>query len=93
MYPKLVKAYSKKLSYSTYETIEDPIILGNGSEYTNKKSLWKTSSGDFVIEKYGSNLNLGYARLNSEDYKKYINRKKRERNGSKIENIFKGIFD
>lgn len=75
-YNDLVKAYSKKFSKSPDKRSEESIVLSTGKKYTNKKVLWDTVSGNFIIEKYGNNFIRGYAHLDSHEYIKYMAEKK-----------------
>jgi len=93
LFAKLVSAYRNKYLDSPFEQIEEPIFLGNGVEYTNKKVLWSTTVGDFVIEKYGHNFIEGYAHLNSDKYSKYTKKKVNQRSGGKLISLFSEFFD
>jgi hypothetical protein len=91
-FPKLVRVYEDKYLDFPYDEIEEPVVLGDGMKYTNKKVLWATTSGDFVIEKYGHNLTEGYAHLDSQKYNKYVNKKKIQRGGGKLASLFSELF-
>ena len=93
MYRKLVKAYSKKFSDISHEDIEEPIKLRSGVEYTNKKALWVTTSGNFIIEKYRNSFSNGYAHLDSHEYNSYVATKKSERNDGNSKKIFRELFN
>ncbi|MFT5451821.1 MAG: hypothetical protein ACI9N9_001307, partial [Enterobacterales bacterium] len=93
VYSKLVRAYQNKYLDSPYEQFKEPILLGNGEEFTNEKALWSTTAGDFVVEKYGHNFTEGYAHLDSHKYSKYINKKVNQRNGGNLISFFSEIFD
>jgi hypothetical protein len=93
VFSKLVRAYRNKYLDSPYDQIEEPILLGNGEEFTNEKALWSTTAGDFVVEKYGHNFTEGYAHLDSHKYSKYINKKANQRNGDNLISFFSEIFD
>lgn len=91
-YPDLVKAYSKSFSRGPHKNIKEAIDIGTGKKYTNEKVLWKTNSGDFTIEKYGSNLTRGYAYLNSPEYIQYLETKEKPADVGTIRNIFNQVF-
>jgi len=91
-FPKLVRVYEDKYLGFPYAATEEPVVLGDEVKYTNKKVLWVTASGDFIIEKYGHNLTEGYAYLDSQRYNKYANKKKIQRNGGKLANLFSELF-
>jgi hypothetical protein len=92
LYRDLVKAYSKKLSHNPHESIEEPINLRTGVEYTNKKKLWHTASGDFFIENYGNNFTRGHAHIHSHEYFKYRSDKKDQINEGEIKKLLGKIF-
>ncbi len=89
---KLVSAYEDKYSGFPNDEIGEPMVLGDGVQYTNEKVLWATTSGNFVIEKYGHNLAEGYAHLDSQEYNKYTNKKKIQRNSGKLANLISELF-
>ena len=91
-FSKLVRVYRNKYLDSPYDKFEEPILLGNGVEYTNEKVLWSTTAGEFVIEKYGHNFTEGYAHLDSDKYSKYIKRKVNQRSGGKLISLFSELF-
>lgn len=91
-YRKLVRRYEDKYPDFPFDEIEEPVVLGNGAEHTNEKVIWSTADGNFIIEKYGHNFTKGYARLDSQKYNKYTNKKKIERNGGKLAKLFSEYF-
>jgi len=91
-FSKLVRVYEDKYLDFSYDEIEEPVVLGDGAEYTNEKALWATTSGDFIIEKYGYKLTEGYAHLDSQKYNKYVNKKKIQRSGGKLASLFSELF-
>ena len=92
VFSKLVRVYEDKYLDFPYNEVEEPVVLGDGAEYTNEKVLWATTSGNFVIEKYGHSLTKGYAHLDSQKYNKYVNKKKIQRSGGKLANLFSELF-
>ncbi len=93
VFSRLVRTYRNKYADSPYEQFDEPILLGNGDEFTNEKVSWATREGDFVIEKYGHNFKQGYAHLDSHKYSKYINKKVNQRSGGKLISLFSEIFN
>jgi hypothetical protein len=91
-YRALIKTYKRKFSQSP-SNVEEPILLSTGVEYTNIKSSWSTTSGEFVIEKYGNNFKKGIAYLLSDKYEKYKEKKKEEMSPGFIKKIFGDIIN
>lgn len=88
LYHDLVKAYTIKFKHDPHKNIEEPINLRTGVQYTNKKVLWITTSGNFIIEKYSNNFNKGNAHLDSNKYIQYLAKKKSKRNDNRRYKIF-----
>jgi len=91
-YDLLINTYTKKFSTSAFSK-DEPILVANSVEFTNKKSSWNTISGKFVIEKYGTGFTKGIAYLKSDGYEQYVVKKKEEIEPGIIEKIFGDIFD
>ncbi len=91
-YKTLKKTYTKKFSTSPFSKNE-PILVGNSVEFTNKKSSWNTISGKFVIEKYGTGFTKGIAYLKSDEYERYVVKKKEDVSPGIFKKIFGDIFD
>ena len=92
LYDDLVKAYKIKFRHFPDKNIEEPINLRTGVQYTNQKVLWVTTSGDFIIEKYSNSFHDGNAYLKSNEYVKYLEKKKNDSNDGILKRIFSKIF-
>lgn len=92
VYVDLVKAFSKKLSHFPSKKLYETVSLNTGAQYINEKNVWHTTSGDFILEKYGNNLTKGYAHINSQEYLNYLAEKKSEVVDGEIKRLLKKIF-
>ncbi|MEQ1837543.1 MAG: hypothetical protein ABL858_04265 [Candidatus Nitrotoga sp.] len=75
----IVAAYANKFGQLPHEEKEEPVTTKAGVKYVNEVKSWNTDSGVFIIEKYGSYIDKGYAYLRSKEYEKYLLKKKVER--------------
>lgn len=90
-YKSLIETYTRKFSQSP-SSKEEPILLSTGVEYTNIKSSWNTTSGEFVVEKYGTNFNKGVAYLLSDGYENYKIKKAEEVKSGVMKKLFGDIY-
>jgi hypothetical protein len=91
-YKTLVDSYKKKFTISPFKQSE-PILVSTDEKYINEKSSWNTTSGEFVVERYGNSLKKGIAYLMSDEYEKYVIKKKEEINPGIFRKIFGNILD
>lgn len=79
MFGDIVAAYTNKFGQSPHKKNEETVTSRAGVKYINEIKSWKTDLGEFIIEKYGSSIDKGYAYLRSKQYERYLLKKKSER--------------
>ena len=88
LYSTVVAAYTKKFGQpphtQRHETFRiRPFHTKLGREYQNEIVTWETDSGTFLIQKYGSRIDMGHGELQSKEWEEALRRQK-DANSSKI---------
>lgn len=71
LYPLLVKTYSAKFGTEPHEIITEPVMTKLGAHFDNERAIWQTTSGPFILEKYGSNVEEGFGSLLTPELAEY----------------------
>lgn len=71
LFPLLVKTYSAKFETDPHEIIAEPVTTKLGARYENERATWQTTSGPFILEKYGSNVEEGFGSLLTPELAEY----------------------
>lgn len=79
IFEEIVGVYTSKFGQPPHQEKKETVTTNAGVEYTNVIKSWNTTSGEFIVKKYGSGIDKGYAYLLSSEYEKYLIKKKNER--------------
>jgi hypothetical protein len=72
LYDTIKKVYTDKFKQEP-KVSHDTVTTGMGVQYTNETSTWQTSSGPFILNRYGANIKNGSGMLWSPEREKAFN--------------------
>ena len=72
LYDTIKKVYTDKFKQEP-KVSNDTVTTGMGVQYTNETSTWQTSSGPFILNRYGANIKNGSGMLWSPEREKAFN--------------------
>ena len=72
LYDTIKKVYTDKFKQEP-KVSNDTVTTGMGVQYTNETSTWQTSSGPFILNRYGADIKNGSGMLRSPELEKAFN--------------------
>lgn len=86
LYDNLVAIYTQKFGTPTSQK-EKKVATALNAEYTNQIAEWETTSGTFVLMKYGISISSGYAVLKSPEHQAYLEKKQSQKKKNLIDEL------